>query len=154
MEIVLRASVVFLFLLVFMRGVHRRSLGELSPLQMIILVVIGDLVQQGVTQEDYSLSGVLLTVGTFGFWIMLLESATWRSDRLRRVVEGVPLVVIEHGRPVEQTLRVERIHWDEVLEAARQNGIDDLAKVRLAVLEVSGKISFITEDGEDSASSP
>lgn len=143
MEIVIRATVVFAFLLVFMRGLHKRSLGELSPLQMIIVVVIGDLVQQGVTQEDYSLTGVLLAVGTFGFWITVLDVLTWRSRRLREVVEGVPLVLIEDGRPVETTLRLERIPWDEVLEAARQQGIDDVAKVRLAVLEVSGRISFI-----------
>lgn len=145
MEIVARASVVFLFLLVFMRGMHKRSLGELSPLQMIVVVVIGDLVQQGVTQEDYSLSGVLLAVGTFGFWIVLLDTLTWRSSRLRRLVEGVPLVVIEDGKPVEAALRLERIPWEEVLEAARQQGIDDVAKVKLGVLEVSGRMSFITD---------
>lgn len=146
MEIVLRASTVFLFLLVFMRGLHKRSLGEMSPLQMIVLVTIGDLVQQGVTQEDYSLTGVLLAVGTFGFWIMVLDIATFRSDRVRRLVEGVPLVIVEDGKPVEATLKVERIPWDEVLEAARQQGIDDVANVRLGVLEVSGKMSFITDD--------
>lgn len=144
MEIVLRASVVFLFLLVFLRGLHKRSLGEMSPLQMILLVVIGDLVQQGVTQEDYSLTGVLLAVGTFGFWIVALDTLTWRSRRVRQLVEGVPMVIVEDGRPVEATLRLERIPWDEVLEAARQQGIEDVADVELGVLEVSGKMSFIT----------
>lgn len=143
MDIVLRATAVFLFLLLFMRGIHRRSLAEMSPMQMIILIAIGDLVQQGVTQEDYSLTGVLLAVGTFGFWITVLDFGTWRSSRLRRLVEGVPLVLIENGHPVEKTLQLERIPWEEVLEAARQQGIDDVAKVRLGVLEVSGKMSFI-----------
>lgn len=147
MEIVLRASVVFLFLLVFMRGLHKRSLGELSPLQMIVVVVIGDLVQQGVTQEDYSLTGVLLAVGTFGFWITVFDVATWRSRRIRQLVEGVPMVIIEDGQPVEQTLKLERIPWDEVLESARQQGIDDISKVRLGVLEVSGRMSFIKQSG-------
>ena len=144
MEIVLRASVVFLFLLVFMRGLRRRTLGEMSPLQMIVIIVIGDLVQQGVTQEDYSLTGVLLAVGTFGFWVTALDFITWRSQRVRRLVEGVPLVIIEDGRPVEKTLRLEQIPWEEVLEAARQEGIDDVSTVRLGVLEVNGKMSFIT----------
>lgn len=144
MDIVLRASIVFLFLLVFMRGLRRRTLGEMSPLQMIIIIVIGDLVQQGVTQEDYSLTGVLLAVGTFGFWVTLLDLVTWRSSRMRRLVEGVPLVIVENGAPVDTTLRLEQIPWAEVLEAARQQGIDDVAKVRLGVLEVNGKMSFIT----------
>lgn len=144
MDIVLRASVVFLFLLLFLRGLRKRSLGEMSPLQMIVLVVMGDLVQQGVTQEDYSLTGVLLAIGTFGFWVSALDHITWRSRRVRHLVEGVPMVIVEDGKPVERTLRVERIPWEEVLEAARQQGIDDIEDVRLAVLEVSGKMSFIT----------
>lgn len=147
MEIVLRASIVFAFLLVFMRGLRKRTLGEMSPLQMIVLVVIGDLVQQGVTQEDYSLTGVLLAVGTFGFWITLLDFVTWRSGRMRRIIEGVPLVIIENGEPVESSLRLEQVPWDEVLEAARQQGIDDIGAVRLGVLEVNGKMSFITRSG-------
>lgn len=147
MEIVLRASIVFAFLLVFMRGLRKRTLGEMSPLQMIVVVVIGDLVQQGVTQEDYSLTGVLLAVGTFGFWITLLDFVTWRSGRMRRIIEGVPLVIIENGEPVESSLRLEQVPWDEVLEAARQQGIDDIGAVRLGVLEVNGKMSFITGSG-------
>ena len=146
MDIVLRASIVFLFLLVFMRALRKRSLAEMSPLQMIVLVVIGDLVQQGVTQEDYSLTGVLLAVGTFGFWITILDLITWRSGRLRRLVEGVPMVIIEHGKAVEKTLRLELIPWEEVLESARQEGIDDIGNVRLGVLEVSGRMSFILDD--------
>ena len=147
MEIVVRASIVFAFLMLFMRGLRRRTLGEMSPLQMVLVIVIGDLVQQGVTQEDYSLTGVLLAVGTFGFWITLLDFVTYRSDRFRRVIEGVPLVIIENGRPVERTLRLEQIPWAEVLEAARQEGIDDVGKVRLGVLEVNGRMSFITNSG-------
>jgi uncharacterized membrane protein YcaP (DUF421 family) len=144
MEIVVRASVIFFFLLLLMRGLRKRTLGEMSPLQMILLIVIGDLVQQGVTQEDYSLTGAVLAVGAFAFWITLLDFATWRSALVRRVLEGVPLVLVEDGKPVEKTLRLEQIPWDEVLEAARQQGIADVGEIRLAVLEVNGRMSFIT----------
>lgn len=144
MDVVIRASVVFFFLLLLMRGLRRRTLGEMSPLQMILLIVIGDLVQQGVTQEDYSLTGAVLAVGTFAFWITLLDFATWRSSGVRRLLEGVPLVLIEDGKPVEKTLRLEQIPWEEVLEAARQQGIADVADVRIGVLEVNGRMSFIT----------
>lgn len=126
-----------------MRVIRKRSLGEMSPLQMIILVVIGDLVQQGVTQEDYSVSGVLLAVTTFGFCITALDWLSWRSQRLRRLVEGVPLVVVEDGKPVEKTRRLEWIPWDEVLEAARMQSIEDVSEVKLGVLEVDGKLSFL-----------
>ena len=144
MDIVLRAGLAFFFVLLLTRVVGRRELSSLEPFDLILLVMIGDLVQQGVTQEDYSLTGVLLAVGTFGFWVTALDFITWRSQRVRRLVEGVPLVIIEDGRPVEKTLRLEQIPWEEVLEAARQEGIDDVSNVRLGVLEVNGKMSFIT----------
>jgi uncharacterized membrane protein YcaP (DUF421 family) len=145
MQIVLRASVVFVIVLVVLRVLRKRSLGEMSPLQMVILIVIGDLVQQGVTQEDYSMTGVLLAVGTFAFWVTVLDWVTWRFRSTRRLVEGVPLVLIEDGVPVPETLKLELIPWEEVLEQARRDGIDDIRRVRLGVLETSGKMSFIKE---------
>ena len=143
MEIVVRASVTFFFLLLLTRGLRKRALAELSPFEMILLVTVGDIIQQGVTQEDYSLTGSVLAVSTFGFWITLLTWATWRSERIRRAVEGVPIVLVHDGRPVDSALRLEQMPLDEVLESARQQGIDDLAHIRLAVLETSGKISII-----------
>ena len=146
MEIVGRASVAFLFVFVLLRGMKRKTLSDLSPLELILLVVLGDLVQTGVTQEDYSISGVVLSVSTFAFWVAVMNWLTWRSDRVRRVIEGVPLVVIDDGEPVMKTLKLEQISLEELYEAARQGGIDDLNQVRLGVLEVSGKISFIKHD--------
>lgn len=146
MEIVGRASVAFLFVFVLLRGMKRKTLSDLSPLELILLVVLGDLVQTGVTQEDYSISGVVLSVSTFAFWVAVMNWLTWRSDRARRLIEGVPLVVIDDGEPVMKTLKLEQISLEELYEAARQGGIDDLNQVRLGVLEVSGKISFIKHD--------
>jgi uncharacterized membrane protein YcaP (DUF421 family) len=143
MEIVLRATVTLVVLFVLTRGVSKRSLGDMSPFEMLLLVTMGDIVQQGITQEDMSLTGSILVIGTFGFWITVLTWITWRSDRGRRIIEGVPIVLVRDGVPVDKALAVERMPLDEVLEAARQNGVDDLAGVRLAVLEVNGRISII-----------
>ena len=143
MEIVLRATVTLVVLFLLTRGVSKRSLGDMSPFEMLLLVTIGDIVQQGITQEDMSLTGSILVVSTFGFWITVLTWVTWRSERGRRIIEGVPIVLVRDGVPVDQALAVERMPLDEVLEAARQNGVDDLADVRLAVLEVNGRISII-----------
>jgi len=124
----------------------RRTISDLSPLEMILMIVLGDIVQSGVTQEDFSLSGVVLAVSTFAFWISVLNWVTWRSESARVVLTGVPLVVIEDGRLIESTLRLEKIPVSEVHEAARQEGIGDLADVRLGILEVSGRFSFIKRD--------
>jgi uncharacterized membrane protein YcaP (DUF421 family) len=146
-EIVVRATVAFFFVFLLLRGMKRKTLSDLSPLELILLVVLGDLVQTGVTQEDYSVSGVILSVSTFAFWVSVMNWLTWRSDRARRIIEGVPLVVVENGKPVFSTLQLEQIPLEELYEAARQEGIDDLSKVRLGVLEVSGRISFIKAEG-------
>jgi uncharacterized membrane protein YcaP (DUF421 family) len=143
MEIVARASIVFLGLFLLTRGLRKRALGELAPFELLLLVVLGDIIQQGVTQEDSSLTGALLAAGTFGFWVSVMTWATWRWGRARRIIDGVPIVLVHDGRPLEPAMRLEQMPLDEILEAARQHGIDDLAHIRLAVLEPSGKISII-----------
>ena len=143
MEIVVRATVVFFGVFLLTRGLRKRALAELSPFEMILLVSMGDIIQQGVTQEDYSLTGAALAAGTFGFWIMVLTWLSWRSERARKVIEGVPIVLVRDGEPVDAALRLEQMPLEEVLEAARQQGVADLADIRYAVLEVSGKISII-----------
>lgn len=143
MEIVVRASIIFFFLLVLTRGMKKRTLADMAPFEMLLLVTLGDIVQQGVTQEDFSLTGAILAVSTFAFWITALSWLTWRWRRVGRIVDGVPVVIVQDGHPVDRVLAVERLPLDEVCEAARQEGIDDLAKVKVAVLEPSGRISFI-----------
>lgn len=143
MEIVFRASVTFLLMFLITRGLSKRSLGDMSPFEMLLLVTLGDIVQQGVTQEDYSLTGSALALSTFAFWITVLTWITWKSDRGRRILEGVPIVLVRDGEPVDKALAVERMPLDEVLEAARQEGVEDIADIKVAVLEVNGRISII-----------
>jgi uncharacterized membrane protein YcaP (DUF421 family) len=147
MEIVLRASVVFWLVFLLTRGLKRRSLAEMAPFEMILLVVLGDIIQQGVMQQDFSVTGAFLALVTFGFWINTLTFATWRSKSIRGFVEGTPVVLVADGKPIDKALAVEQMPLEEVLESARQQGIDDLSKIRLAILEVSGKISIIKTDG-------
>jgi uncharacterized membrane protein YcaP (DUF421 family) len=146
MEIVVRATIVFVFLFVLTRGMKRRVLADMAPFEMILLFVFGDIVQQGVTQEDFSLTGAVLAASTFAFWVSVLSYLTWRSRTVANVLDGVPLVIVQDGQPIDRALAVERLPLEEVLEAARQQGIDGLASVRLAVLEPSGRISFIQHD--------
>ena len=143
MEIVARATITLFVLFLLTRGLSKRSLSDMSPFEMILLVTIGDVVQQGITQEDMSVTGAVLVISTIGFWVAALGWLTWRFDRARRIVEGVPLVLVREGTPVDDALAAERMPLAEVMEAARQEGIADLDDVRLAVLEVNGRISII-----------
>ena len=116
----------------------RRTLADMAPFELLLLVTLGDIVQQGITQEDFSVTGAVLAVSTFAFWITVLSYLTWRSRRVAAIVDGVPLVIVQDGRPVERTMAIERLPLDELLEAARQEGIESLDSVKLAVLEPPG----------------
>lgn len=144
MEVVLRAAVMFCFLWLVTRAVGKRQLGQLSSFELVLLVSMGDLVQQSITQEDYSVSGGVLTIGTFALLSVLLSFTSWRFPRSRSVLEGRPTVVVRDGEVREGVLADERLTRTELLEAARKHGVRDLSDVELAVLENDGSISFFT----------
>jgi uncharacterized membrane protein YcaP (DUF421 family) len=144
MEIVYRALFVFGFLWFITRVTGRATLGELSTFQLLLYVTMGDLVQQAVTQQDYSVTSAVLAVGVFSLLTIFLSWINSRSRRLRPLTHGTPTIVIDSGTPVMRTLRAERVSIDDLMAAARSQGIERLADVRLAVLETNGRISFFT----------
>ena len=146
MDVVLRATFAFLLILFLTRIVGRRELSSLEPFDLILLVTLGDLVQQGVTQNDFSVTGMFLAIGTIGVLTVAASYLGWRFKRLRPVLEGQPLILVEDGKPIEANLRRERIAVEEVAAEARQQQIASLDEVRWAVLETSGKISFIKKE--------
>ena len=143
MDIVLRTVVVFFLLLVVMRAVGRRELNTMEPFDVILLIVIGDLVQQGVTQSDYSLTGAITVLATIALLTVSTSYLSFRFRRLRPVLEGEPLVLLEDGRPIARNMRRERITVDELRASAREQQIVSLDRVHLAILETNGRISFI-----------
>jgi uncharacterized membrane protein YcaP (DUF421 family) len=146
MEIVVRTLVMFSFILLLTRAMGKKELSELTAFELILLITIGDLVQQGVTQEDQSLTGAMLVVGTIGILIVGLSYAGYRWKGARPVIEGLPVVVIRDGRPIEEALGLERLTLEELKESARHQGIGDLSRVRIAILEPDGRFSFIQEE--------
>ena len=143
MDVVLRAALAFAFLLFVTRVVGRRELSSLEPFDLILLVVIGDLVQQGVTQNDFSVTGMLLAGGTIAVLVVAVSYLSFRVPFLRPVLEGEPVIVVQDGKPIVRNLHRNRITIEELLAAGRQQGIASLEQVEWAVLETSGSISFI-----------
>ena len=143
MDIVIRATVAFLFILLLTRIVGRRELNTLEPFDLILLVTIGDLVQQGVTQNDFSVTGLILATGTIAVLTVLFSYLPWRFQTLRPLLEGVPVILIEDGKVVERNLRRNRLTQEEIAAEARSQQIDSFDDVRWAVLETNGTISFI-----------
>lgn len=147
MEIVLRAAAVYVILWLLLRGMGKRELAEVTAFELVILVVLGDIIQQGVTQEDMSITGAALAVATMGLLAVLSSVVGERSPRARRALEGKPSLVIRHGVIDEEVLALQRIPRDELDEAARKRGIGDLSKVAWGIVETDGTFSFVEESG-------
>jgi uncharacterized membrane protein YcaP (DUF421 family) len=143
MDIVGRGAVVFVFLFVLMRIIGRRELSTLEPFDLILLIILGDAVQQGLTQDDYSLTGAMLAVGTIAILQVLTSYLNFRFPRLRPLLNGEPVVVLQDGKPIKKNLNRERLTLDDLAEAARKNDIAKLDDVAWAVLETSGELTFI-----------
>lgn len=143
MDIVLRAVLMYFFVLLLTRIVGRRELSSLEPFDLVLLVVIGDLVQQGVTQSDYSFTGLMIAVGTIAVLQAAVSWLGFRSKKAGLVLEGEPIVIVQDGKCLEQNLRRERVTPAEVLKSARSQGIGKLEDVQWGILETSGEFSFI-----------
>jgi uncharacterized membrane protein YcaP (DUF421 family) len=146
MDIAIRAAVIFLFVFFLTRIVGRRELNSMEPFDLILLVVLGDLVQQGVTQSDYSLTGATIAISTIGLLTVLFSYLSYRFRRLRPVLEGEPIIVVEGGEPIESNLRRQRMTVEEIRAEARLAQIKSLDDVRWAILETDGRISFVEKD--------
>jgi uncharacterized membrane protein YcaP (DUF421 family) len=151
MEIVLRAAIVFFVLWLFLRVMGRRELSEMTPFDLVVLIVIGDLIQGGVTQGDLSMTGGLLAAGTMVAITIIVSTFTYWSRTARRIFKGVPLIVVRDGEVFEDVLRSQRVDNEFLCDAARQQGIGSIDDVALAVLEPDGMISFVKRepDGDD-----
>jgi uncharacterized membrane protein YcaP (DUF421 family) len=144
MDIVVRAFFAFLFVLLLTRLIGRRELSSLQPFDLILLVVVGDLMQQGITQSDMSFTGAILATGTFAVLVLVVSYLGFRSRQLQPLLDPQPLIVVQDGDVIDANLRKERMTVDELLAEARLQQIASLDEVRFAVLETNGQISFVT----------
>jgi uncharacterized membrane protein YcaP (DUF421 family) len=143
MDIVLRAAVAYVFIVVLLRVTGRRELSSMGPTDLLLLVVLGDLIQNGVTQSDMSVTGVTIAVTTFTLFSAASSYLVFKSRRARKIIEGTPLIVVQDGRLVEANLRSERMTLDDVMEEARAQQIERLEQIKWAVLEANGRLTFI-----------
>lgn len=148
MDIVLRASAVFVILYLLLRLLGKRELGQLTPFELLVMIVMGDLIQQGVTHNDFSLTGALLAVATFGFLALLLSWITYLFPAMERLLDGKPRVVVRDGTIIADNLRRDRVTRAELESEMRLAGIASLEDVAWAIIEPQGKISFIKTKGD------
>ena len=143
MDIALRAIALYIFVVFVLRVIGRRELSSLSAVDLVLLVVLGDAIQQGLTQDDYSVTGAMIAVSTIALMQVASSYLGFRSSRARTVIEGDPIVVVQDGKPIAANLRRLRITDEELAEEARGQGIASIDQVQWAIAEASGTISFI-----------
>jgi uncharacterized membrane protein YcaP (DUF421 family) len=142
-ELVIRTTVVYWFLWLVLRGSGKRSLAQLTTLDLLVIVIIGDVVQQGITQEDMSVTGAALVVAVIVLWTLVVDRVSRSSPALSRVVNGEPVILIRHGTIFHDRMEAEQLSLDDLREAAREKGIGSLDDVELCVLETDGSFSFV-----------
>jgi uncharacterized membrane protein YcaP (DUF421 family) len=144
MDAVLRSAAIYFVLLLVLRLTGKRSLGQMTTFDFVLLLVIAEAIQQGLLGNDFSLTNaflVILTLIGIDTGLSLLER---RSQTVDKLVNGVPLVIVEDGQPLEERMNKARVTADDILEMAReQPGVERMEQIKYAVLERSGGISVI-----------
>lgn len=146
MESVIRAAIVFFVLLLLFRLTGKRSLAQITPFDFIILLVIGDTVQDAILGRDLSITNAVVAVVTFFSLDLALTLIKQKSARAARLIEDVPLIVVVNGQPIWERMNKERIDVEDILEAARESGLIRIEQIKYAVLERDGKLSIIAMD--------
>ena len=149
MDIVARAAFMFAILYVLLRIMGKRELGQMTPLELVVMVVLGDLIQQGVTHNDFSVTGAVLAISTFAFLALMMSWVTYLFPRAEKLLDGEPRVVIRDGKLIKDNLHRDRITPSEVQSEMRLAGISHMDQVAWGILEPQGKISFIRKDGAE-----
>jgi uncharacterized membrane protein YcaP (DUF421 family) len=142
-DIALRAVFLYVFIVFVMRVIGRRELSSMTPFDLVLLIILGDAIQQGLTEDDYSVTGAVIAVSTIASLQVFTSYLSFRSERARRIFEGLPIVLVDHGKLVDENLKRERMTADEVAAEMRAKDIGSLDEVEWAILESNGSVSFI-----------
>lgn len=144
MDAVLRAVVVYALLLLLFRVTGRRTLAQITTFDFILLLIIGETTQQVLLGDDYSFTNMLIIIVTLLLMDVMLSLMKSRSQRVEKILDGVPTVIVENGRVLKRQMAMARVDEDDVLEAARRlQGLERMDQIKYAVIEVNGGITII-----------
>lgn len=143
LEKILRSVVVYLFILVALRFTGKRQVGQLTPFDLVVLLILSNVVQNAIIGNDNSLTGGLIGAVTILVLNFLVAELSYRFKPARRLLEGEPALLIHNGKVIQRNLQRERISMNDLSAALRKSGASDIANVRFAVLEENGQISVV-----------
>lgn len=143
METVLRIGFVYLFLLCVLRVLGKREFGQLSPVELVMLLLIPELVSQAIVREDFSMTNAVIAVTTLATLVFVVSALTYRFPRIGDLVHGRPGLLVDGGEFQTATMDRERVPAEEIVAQMRKAGLTRLEEVKWAVLETDGRISII-----------
>lgn len=146
MEIVVRVLVIYVFILVGLRLLGKREFGQLSPVELVTLLIIPEIVSQALTNEDRSVTGALIGTSTLLLLVFLTSTLVHLSKRADEVIGGIPTVLVQDGRCIESAMNKERVSPDELFSELHKAGLERLEQVRWAILQPDGKIAIIPQE--------
>ncbi|AKJ27852.1 DUF421 domain-containing protein [Caldimonas brevitalea] len=146
MDTIFRVAVIYLFVLVGLRLLGKREFGQLSPLELVTLLMIPEIVSQALTGDDHSLTNALVGASSLLALVLVTSLLKHRFQRLEVAIEGEPAVLVAQGRLRERALNLNRVSPDEVYSEMHKSGLERLEQVRWAILECDGRISVVPTD--------
>lgn len=144
LELIFRGTVVYFVLFALLRFIGKKHVGELSPFDLVVLLIISETVDGSLIGDDHSLSGGLISAATLVVIVQIVGYITWRYRSAERLVDGVPKILVRHGRVNKDIMSSEQVTYGELIEALRREGHSSLLNVRAAVLETDGSITLAT----------
>ncbi len=154
LETVLRTAIVYVIVLIGLRLTGKREVGQMTPFDLVLLLLIANAVQNAMTGPDTSLTGGVAAALTLLGVNALMSRLVWRHPEVRKVVAGTPTLLIYNGKMITPHLEHEHITPDELLQALREHGVAAVSQVYTATLEIDGSISVLKNDERPAASQP
>jgi uncharacterized membrane protein YcaP (DUF421 family) len=148
MDTVIRIAFIYFFLMIALRIMGKRELSEMSPFELVTLLMIPEIFSTALARQDYSMTHATIGVATLFTLVFVTSLLSFRFKRVEQIVEGTPTILVHDGRLIEQNLKRERVTAEEVFAEMHHSGLEDLSQVQWAILEVDGKIAIISTNSE------
>lgn len=144
-ELFIRGTCIYFFVFILMRIWGKKHFGQMTPFDFILLLIMSEAVQNGLIEDEKSITGGAIVLTTFFFWNVLVNKMAFHSSRFEKLVQGKPQVLIIDGKVVEAVKKKEELSDEELGQALRKGGVEDISEVRKATIETNGNITVIQQ---------
>jgi uncharacterized membrane protein YcaP (DUF421 family) len=154
-SVIVRALVVYILIFVILRVADKRTMGEMTAFDLVLLLIISEAVQNALLNDDHSITGSMLVVFTLVLTDVLVSLGTNKFGTFDRLINGIPLIILENGKPLLDRMNKARLQEDDILDAARKTqGLERIDQIKYAVLEKDGSISIVPFEGNKDGVTP